>query len=171
MSEFKANDLVKINNDKMLKTYGVVDQVFTVKSVDKFGVKLNNGWTLDPKYLVKQAPQRVAVSEDDLEELVENRVRQLVKNNRMFTVYDVTTQIRKQSPNLNIIHNDVKRVVEDIYDDFDLTRTLIPIANPNPWLYHDWDQDPNEYVKNMSSDKSTTSVTQPKVLKMTINFK
>ena len=176
MEKFNKDDKVTISTN-VLKIYGVSqDHVFSVVNTDKDGyVKLNNGWYIDPKYLIKNPTNsitdgRISINDKELEDLVDSKLDQLVGAGQMFTSYDVTKQLREDNPILNIIHEKVKEIVENIYNsNYNLTRSLINIATPNPWLYHDYYQDPNDYVAKQTPLPEKNSGNR--ILKMSFNFK
>lgn len=90
--------------------------------------------------------------------MIDDVIYHFILENRMFTASDVTCRIRKDNPNLLIYHNLVKEHIHQHYEDGEellqagYERTVIPIANPQPWLYYlPALHDPNTYAPNFSS--------------------
>lgn len=81
-------------------------------------------------------------------------VNDFVEDTKMFTAWDVTTELRKQSKN-RIHHYEVKLEVHRIFDQGNMVgynRTLANLPNIalQPWIYHPLNTDPNMYVGNVT---------------------
>jgi hypothetical protein len=85
----------------------------------------------------------------NLEEAVEELVTEWCDDKRSFTVWNVTRELRRQNPNVDISHNSVRTEVESLYfksemDDY--ARTVIEIGDWRPQLYHPMLTDVKEYI-------------------------
>lgn len=84
------------------------------------------------------------------QQLIEQTVSDKVQKNELFTAFDVTTAVRKQSSG-RVFHNEVKKVVHKLYDSGvmgpDYTRSVAVNLNvsPQPFLYHPMSADPTQY--------------------------
>jgi hypothetical protein len=164
---FSVNDEVVIVSEKARRAFGVsISDSFVVRSTTNGLVKLNNGLEINEKHLELKHTQPAVRSKPldaQLCVLVDGVVAELVDDETMFTVFDVTTLLRKQNPKLDISHDKVRILVEDTYADYDLERTLVDIGTAiKPWLYHSEDQDTSDY------NRTNTTVDQPK--KFTFTF-
>ncbi len=80
-------------------------------------------------------------------------VNDFVDDTKMFTAWDVTVELRKQSKN-RIQHFEVKKEVHRIFDQgnmFGYNRALANLPNIalQPWIYHPLNADPNMYMGNV----------------------
>jgi hypothetical protein len=72
--------------------------------------------------------------------LINDVVNEFVNDGKMFTAYNVTTEVRKRTKD-RIAHDEVKRDVHRMFNDgemFSYNRSLamLPGINPQPWVYH-----------------------------------
>lgn len=80
---------------------------------------------------------------------IENVVNDFVRDNKLFTAYDVTLAVRQKVKD-RVQHHEVKREVHKMFDSgnvFGYNRTLANLAgvNPQPWIYHPLAADPTLY--------------------------
>lgn len=72
--------------------------------------------------------------------LIEDAVNNFVNDNKMFTAFDVTKEVRGQTQD-RVYHDEVKKEVHKMFHNNRVSgyaRSLasLPNANPQPWLYH-----------------------------------
>jgi len=93
---------------------------------------------------------------------VEQVVQDATRNRRLFTAHDVTKLLRDKLDGENIRHNDVKRLVHEMFENDDMgiyTRTQVDVGTrTNPFVYHLNHQDPTvDYDKDWASNKIQAS--------------
>ncbi len=93
---------------------------------------------------------------------IENTVNDFVRDNKLFTAYDVTVAVR-QNVKDRVSHKDVKREVHKMFDSgslFGYNRTLANLAgvNPQPWIYHPLAEDASTYTGDAKVTKSSGNV-------------
>ena len=151
---FKVGDSVKVISANAQKTFGIKsDQILKVVSSSIKGlVTLSNGISISDKHLILHD----ALTRYGLAALVVESIGDFIDNDKMFTAYDVTKDLRKDNPHSNIPHNDVKAIVEEVYSrDFELERELVDIGVPvKPWVYYSEGQDPKRYNKDSKNNDS-----------------
>lgn len=154
---FKVGDKVNITGNMVHKLYGInPDQEFEVTQVYGNGgsVRLDNGWVINSQYL-RLAPKNdgdVELDKKDVLDIVDD----WVSDNLSFTAYDVTQELRKDNPNIDVKHDWVKKIVHDYYDYETFSspyyvKDLIDVGKPNlppPWLYYPEGDDIKLYVPN-----------------------
>lgn len=87
-------------------------------------------------------------------QLIENAVNNKVQNSEMFTAFDITNEVRKQSKD-NINHYEVRKEVKKIFQSGGMnnyTQTIgnLPGVNPQPWVYHPFTSDASLYQPNIA---------------------
>jgi hypothetical protein len=145
---FKVGDRVNITD------YGDVkpsDEFEVIQAWNNgYSVKLDNGLFINSMYLKLSGD--VKLDKKDVLDVVDN----WVSDNLSFTAYDVTQELRKDNPNIDVKHDWVKKIVHDYYDYETFSspyyvKDLIDVGKPNlppPWLYYPDGDDITSYVPN-----------------------
>lgn len=91
-----------------------------------------------------------------LEQYIEDKVNKFIDENKTFTAHDITRELREEHT-FNIPHDKVRSYVRQLFENGlmgDYTATLANfshIKNDQPWIYHDINEDANNYNKPKTS--------------------
>ena len=90
-----------------------------------------------------------------VQQLIVDVVNQKVTNGELFTAYDISKCVQAEEKKQGLpftrhleIKGDVHRAIAPhlVENGGGYARTLVPIANPQPWLYHPINADPANYI-------------------------
>jgi hypothetical protein len=105
---------------------------------------------------------------------IEQLVSQLTGNATMFTAFDITMMLRRESPTTNIRHGEVRDIVHSIYTTNNMDgyiRSLQDVNGNNAYVYHPYGTNAEDYDAFFLSTKTTHSLTHTPVVvnQMTTN--
>ena len=93
--------------------------------------------------------------------LIEDVVNEYTKDEKMFTAFDVTKEVRVRTKD-RVFHDEVKKEVHKMFHNGALpgyNRSLANLANanPQPWVYHPQSVDVSKYNGSPVNDTSTVA--------------